>query len=127
MVAEAELIQYSFIAPALAERSQKHKFPAYYMWVVLHELFGHGTGKMLCEIREVEYNFHAENLLVDPVTGKGVTGWYKLGQTWTGVFGDLATTVDECRAELFGAYLMDDAELLGCLVSLRSRIYEPKT
>lgn len=28
------------------------------------------------------------------------------------MFGELATTVDECRAELVGAYLMDDAELL---------------
>ena len=42
----------------------------------------------------------------------GSTSWYKPGQTWTGEFGDLATTVDECRAELVGAYLMDDPELL---------------
>lgn len=31
------------------------------------------------------------------------------------MFGDLATTVDECRAELVGAYLMDDLELLALL------------
>jgi dipeptidyl-peptidase-3 len=41
-----------------------------------------------------------------------IVSWYKPGQTWTGRFGDLATTVDECRAELMGAYLMYDQELL---------------
>jgi dipeptidyl-peptidase-3 len=35
-----------------------------------------------------------------------------LGQTWTSKFEDLSTTVDECRAELVGAYLIDDPELL---------------
>ena len=27
----------------------KHRRHAYYLWVVLHELFGHGTGKLLQE------------------------------------------------------------------------------
>jgi dipeptidyl-peptidase-3 len=27
---------------------------------------------------------------------------------WSSVFGDLSTIVDECRAELVGAYLIDD-------------------
>lgn len=59
-----------------------------------------------------KYNFDITNPPIDPFTGKPIASWYKPGQTWTGQFGDLATTVDECRAELVGAYLMDDVELL---------------
>ncbi|KAK5630389.1 hypothetical protein RRF57_006104 [Xylaria bambusicola] len=113
MVTEGRSIQYPFIEPSLADKFQKLKFPAYYMWVVLHELFGHGTGKMMVETSEGKHNFDIDNPPVDPVTGNPITRWYKPGQTWTGQFGDLATTVDECRAELVGAYLMDDPELLG--------------
>lgn len=58
------------------------------------------------------FNFDSENPPKNPLTGKPISCWYRPGQTWTGVFGNLATTVDECRAELVGAYLMDDAELL---------------
>lgn len=60
-----------------------------------------------------DFNFDINNPPINPLTGKPIASWYKPGQTWTGQFGDLATTVDECRAELVGAYLMDDTELLG--------------
>ncbi|KAK4101134.1 hypothetical protein N658DRAFT_426252, partial [Parathielavia hyrcaniae] len=88
------------------------KFPAYYWWVVLHELLGHGTGQMMVEYEEGKYNFDIDSPPVNPLTGNPITSWYRPGETWTGQFGDLATTVDECRAELVGAYLMDDPELL---------------
>lgn len=101
-----------FIDGPEAEMFQKHKYPAYYWWVVLHELLGHGTGKMMVQKGEDEYNFDVNNPPIDPLTGKPIKSWYRPGQTWTGQFGELATTVDECRAELVGAYLMDDQELL---------------
>ncbi|KAJ5058664.1 peptidase family M49-domain-containing protein [Bipolaris maydis] len=104
-----------FIDPAELDSFQKANYPAYYWWVVLHELFGHGTGRMMVEESEGKFNFDIHNPPVSPLTGKPITTWYKLGQTWTGQFGDLATTVDECRAELVGAYLMDDVELLELL------------
>ncbi len=112
MVIESKARQYPFVDPFEAETFQKHKFPAYYWWVVLHELLGHGTGQMMVERVPGEYNFDINSPPVNPLTGKPITYWYKPGQTWTGQFGDLATTVDECRAELVGAYLMDDTELL---------------
>ncbi|KAL8781442.1 MAG: hypothetical protein Q9213_005994 [Squamulea squamosa] len=58
------------------------------------------------------HNFEIQNPPNNPLTGAPIDLWYQPGQTWTGVFGDLATTVDECRAELVGAYLMDNTELL---------------
>ena len=80
--------------------------------VVLHELLGHGTGKMMIEESNGKFNFDPEKPPINPLTGAPITSWYRPGQTWTGQFADLATTVDECRAELVGAYLMDDVELL---------------
>lgn len=114
MSAESSGSQVSpFIDPNEIETFQRHKFPAYYLWVVLHELLGHGTGKMMFQINEKGYNFDIRNPPTNPLTGRAISSWYRPGQTWTGQFGDLATTVDECRAELVGAYLMDDVELLG--------------
>ncbi|KAH8813356.1 peptidase family M49-domain-containing protein [Xylogone sp. PMI_703] len=104
-----------FLDPSETETFQNHKFPAYYWWVVLHELFGHGTGKMMVEESVDKFNFDIKYPPVDPTTGKPITSWYKPGQTWTGQFADLATTIDECRAELVGAYLMDDEELLSLI------------
>ncbi|KAF2177997.1 peptidase M49, dipeptidyl-peptidase III, partial [Zopfia rhizophila CBS 207.26] len=101
-----------FVDPAELDFFQRAKYPAYYWWVVLHELLGHGTGRMMVEESEGKFNFDIHNPPMSPLSGKPITTWYKPGQTWTGQFGDLATTVDECRAELVGAYLMDDVELL---------------
>lgn len=70
---------------------------------------------MMVEEPQGKYNFDIDNPPLNPLTGKSIRTWYKPGQTWTGQFGDLATTVDECRAELVGAYLMDDEELLELL------------
>ncbi|KAI4188464.1 MAG: hypothetical protein L6R41_002143 [Letrouitia leprolyta] len=100
-----------FVHASEAATFQKHKYPAYYIWVVLHELLGHGTGRMMTE-EHGKLNFDAGNPPHNPLTNAPISSWYRHGQTWTGVFGDLATTVDECRAELVGAYLMDNTELL---------------
>jgi len=113
MSAESSSTEVSpFIDPAEIEIFRKHKFPAYYIWVVLHELLGHGTGKLMTQSHENNFNFDIDSPPVDPLTGRAISSWYLPGQTWTGQFADLATTVDECRAELVGAYLMDDVELL---------------
>lgn len=112
MVAESQAIQYPFIEEFEAEQFKKHKFQAYYLWVVLHELLGHGTGQMMVESPKGSFNFNTENPPINPLDGNPISTWYKPGQTWTGQFGDLATTVDECRTELVGAYLMDDRDLL---------------
>src|ERR1700759_3137205 len=111
MAAESSnLLPSPFIAEDEAVIFQKHKFPAYYIWVVLHELLGHGTGKFMRQISDVDFNFNNDNPPTNPLNGRPIDQCYLLGQTWTGVFEDLSTTVDECRAELVGAYMMDDKE-----------------
>ena len=113
MSAEADDTESSrFIDAAEVNTFQKHKFTAYYIWVVLHELLGHGTGKMMVEQPGDVFNFDKDDPPVDIMTKEPIQSWYRHGQTWTGVFGDLATTVDECRAELVGAYLIDNQDIL---------------
>jgi len=104
-----------FVDPAELKTFQEHKHPAYYWWVVLHELLGHGTGRMMAEESSGKFNFDINNPPLNPLTGKPIESWYKVGQTWTGRFSDLATSLDECRAELVGAYLMNDVDLLALL------------
>jgi len=53
-----------------------------------------------------------EKLPYNPVTRKAIHSWYLPGQTYLTVFGDIATSLEECRAMLVGAYLMDDPELV---------------
>jgi dipeptidyl-peptidase-3 len=64
-----------FIDSCEAETYQKHKYPAYYWWVVLHELLGHGTGKMMVQEGDGKFNFDVESPPVDPITGKPIIAW----------------------------------------------------
>ncbi|KAF2850392.1 peptidase M49, dipeptidyl-peptidase III [Plenodomus tracheiphilus IPT5] len=79
---------------------------------VIHELLGHGTGKLLSETEPGKYNFDNTKPPISPLTGEPVTSWYLPGQTWTSVFEDIATSVEECRAILMSAYLIDNKDLL---------------
>lgn len=77
----------------------------------VHELLGHGAGKLLAEDGIGGANFDKNNPPISPVTEKPVATWYRSGQTWTSVFEGLATSIEECRASLVAAYLMDVPEL----------------
>lgn len=71
----------------------------------LHELTGHGCGKLLQETTHGVYNFDKENPPISPLTNKPIMTWYKPGETWGSVFGSLAGSYEECRAELVAMYL----------------------
>ncbi|CAG8044129.1 unnamed protein product [Penicillium olsonii] len=97
--------------PFIAERDQEvyrgFRDPAFEVQVGIHELLGHGTGKLLQETAPGEYNFDVKNPPISPVTNKPVSTWYKPGQTWSSVFGSIASSYEECRAECV-------AMVLGC-------------
>lgn len=101
-----------FLDTSENEEYQRHIHHATYLWVVFHELLGHGTGRLMVQEDEKRYNFDIDCPPINPLTNRPITSWYRPGQTWTGQFADLATTVDECRAELVGAYLMGDSDIL---------------
>ncbi|GAO14422.1 uncharacterized protein UV8b_02629 [Ustilaginoidea virens] len=84
---------------------QKYRDDAFEVQVGLHELTGHGCGKLLQETSPGVFNFDKENPPVSPLTQKPITTWYKPGQTWSSVFGSIAASYEECRAELVAMYL----------------------
>ncbi|KAJ5725036.1 uncharacterized protein N7483_006393 [Penicillium malachiteum] len=73
--------------------------------VAVHELIGHGSGKLLAETSP------GESPPINPLTGYSVQSWYLSGQTWTSVFGELSDEIEECRAEMMSMYLMESKEL----------------
>lgn len=84
---------------------KKYRDGAFEVQVGLHELTGHGCGKLLQETAPGVFNFDNANPPISPLTNKPVTSWYKPGQTWGSVFGGLAGAYEECRAELVAMYL----------------------
>ena len=91
---------------------RKYRDAAFEVQVGIHELLGHGTGKLLQETEPGVYNFDAKNPPVSPVTDKPVSTWYKPGQTWSSVFGSIASSYEECRAECVAMALGCDFEIL---------------
>lgn len=80
--------------------------------IAIHELLGHGTGKLLTEgSGDKEPNFDVTMPPTSPLTNQAIETWYKKGETYNSVFGDFATSLEECRAEAVGAFLVFEKEL----------------
>jgi len=71
----------------------------------LHELIGHGSGKLLQKADDGSLNYEASDDFLNPVTGCPVTSHYLPGQTYGSVFGSLSSALEECRAECVSLYL----------------------
>ncbi|KAI4612470.1 hypothetical protein J4E80_007204 [Alternaria sp. BMP 0032] len=79
---------------------------------VIHELLGHGTGKLLSETAPGIFNFDVTNPPIDHLTGQTVVSCYCPNETYWSIFQDIANSVEECRAILMSAYLIDNKDLL---------------
>lgn len=101
-----------FIREADEELYRAMRDAAFEVQVGIHELLGHGTGKLLQETSSGVYNFDKQNPPRNPITEKPVTSWYKPGQTWSSVFGPIASSYEECRAECVAMALSCNFETL---------------
>jgi len=79
--------------------------------VGIHELLGHGSGKMLYQNKDGSFNFDRETT-IDPLTNAPVASFYKAGETWDSKFPGFGSSYEECRAELIGIYLCVHSNVL---------------
>lgn len=89
----------------------KLKAPAFEVQVGLHELLGHGSGKLFVKRHDGSYNFDIESVM-HTETGEKITSWYTDGETWYTRFAALSSSYEECRAECVGIYLCTDKQVL---------------
>ncbi|KAK5690897.1 hypothetical protein LTR97_012060 [Elasticomyces elasticus] len=90
----------------------KYKDQSFEVQVGLHELLGHGCGKLLQETEPGNFNFDEKNPPISPITKKPVTTYYKPGETWGSVFGGMGPSYEECRAESVAMSLCPDYGIL---------------
>ena len=74
-----------FVKISEAAAYQKHRYAAQHIWLVLHELLGHGTGKLMTE-EYGELNFNIKSPPINPLNQRPIDSWYRPGQTWTGIY-----------------------------------------
>jgi len=86
-----------FLSAADNELLKLWKDPSFEVQVGLHELLGHGSGKLF-------YDGNYPVNLVSPLSGNMV-GCYEKGETYDSKFTTLGSSYEECRAECVGLYL----------------------
>ena len=101
-----------FIHPSDLTTYTENRDAAFEVQVGIHELLGHGTGKLLRETSPGNYNFDHSNPPISPVTNNPITTHYAPDETYSSLFGDLASSYEECRAECVAMALSCDFEIL---------------
>ncbi|TNJ29407.1 Dipeptidyl-peptidase III [Giardia muris] len=82
-----------FLPDEVKEIYRKHSLISLSVGVALHELFGHGTTKLLHE-KDIEVGID------DPLNpGTKVSTFYKPNETFSSVFGSISNAFEECKAE----------------------------
>ncbi|KAH3682900.1 hypothetical protein WICPIJ_006133 [Wickerhamomyces pijperi] len=101
----------TFIKDQDYELFNKYRNDSFEVQVGIHELLGHGSGKLLSELHDGTFNYDHQSPPLG-LDGKPITTYYKKGETWGSKFGSLAGAYEECRAEVIALYLITNTDLL---------------
>ncbi|KAF9482745.1 aflatoxin-detoxifizyme [Pholiota conissans] len=111
LAAKAPNEELTFIHPDDVELYNAWDNRAFELQVANHELLGHGSGKLFEEYADGTKNFDPEKV-INPLTGRKITSWYKPGQTPGSVLGEVSSSMEECRAETVALYLVSNPDIL---------------
>ncbi|KAH9939262.1 aflatoxin-detoxifizyme [Epithele typhae] len=111
LAAKAPNEELTFIHPDDADLYNELDSKSFEVLVANHELLGHGSGKLFTENADGTKNFDPEKI-INPLTGKPITSWYKPGQTAGSVLGEVSSSMEECRADSVGLYLVSNLDIL---------------
>ncbi|KAH9981302.1 aflatoxin-detoxifizyme [Lactifluus volemus] len=103
--------EFPFVHPDDLVLYKKWETKSFEVQVANHELLGHGSGKLFKEEADGTKNFDPKKV-INPLTGKPVSSWYKPGQTPGSVLGEVSSSMEECRAETVSLFLVSNTEIL---------------
>lgn len=91
-----------------SDNIQEVQRPAEKLQTAGHELFGHGSGKL---IYKDEKTGKCPMSFTDPVNGESYTSCYNKGEKYVDLWDDISTSYEECKADVSGLYLLNFKEM----------------